>query len=342
MSQLIRPSVRSAAVLLSSATFSMVAAAQSANRSGSQHDTAFNVSRTGVIDITTTRNDLIVRGTDRPNAELRARARTYKLQSSGVAVSLTVGDDDRRSKARGRDDDDDLVQLFVPHGVRLVIHSTSGDVDIADVSGDIDVHAHSGDIHTRALGGRAIIETLSGDIEMDGGVGDLRVSTVSGDLTARRVRGTIDVSTTSGTIVLNTERTSRVQVDATSGDITLSGVMNSDARVQLVTHSGDIALRLPESFGGIMEVTTVTGEFEAAGMTMLPSGGTLSIGGVAGPERSLSGNDRTRARASVTGNPNNTKRFEFGGGGSARISVSTFNGDVAVQRVRRGNEEEQQ
>lgn len=297
-------------------------------------DTAFNLSRTAVIDISVTHNDLVVRGSDRPTAELRARTRSYKLQSSGVAVSLAVGGDDARS--RQRDEEDDVVQLLVPRGVRLVVHGASGDVSITDVTGDVDVHVQSGDIHTRNLGGRAIIETLSGDINVQDGVGDLRVTTVSGDVTARRVRGTVDVNTTSGTIVLSTERTPRVQVEAMSGDITLSGSLHSDAQIQLVTHSGDVALRLPESVGGLMDITTFNGEIASGGMTLLPSAaGTVVRGdlarGLTGAGRAALGNSDRR---------NNTKRFEFGGGGAARISVSTFNGDVSVQRLRRDNEEQ--
>lgn len=292
----------------------------------SSSDTAFPVARNGVIDITMTNNTLVVRGTDRSNAELRAKPRSYKLQASGVSVVLNAGDDtDARARRSRRDpDDDDKIDLAVPRGVRLVVHGASGDVDIADVTGDIDVHVLSGDIKTRNLGGRAIIETLSGDVHMFDGVGDLRVTTVSGDIKAQRVRGTIDVNTTSGTIELTAERTSRVQVDASSSDINFSGGLTSDARVEITTHSGDIVLRLPDNISGLMDVATFDGELRTSGLSLVTSGQT-----------SGQSNRTDRRRESDS----KVKHFEFGGGGSARITLSTFSGDVTVQRLRRSNED---
>lgn len=301
------------------------ATAQSSTRASSRtfrNDTAFAVNQNGVIDITVTNGNLIVRGSDRSTAELRADSRNFNVRSSGVSVALSVGNDGDRRNDRGSDrrrGDDDDIELLVPRAVRLVIHCATGDVSVSDVTGDVEVHGRSGDIHTRALGGRAILETLTGDIRVTDGVGDLRVTTVSGDLTANGIRGAIDILSTSGSVVLLGDRIVRAQIEAVSGDISFDGAIGPNARVQLTTHSGDVSLRIPESSGGVLEVSSFSGSISGGAMTLMPSSGRNS-----------------RSRIGDGG----TKQFEFGGGGNSRITVSTFSGDVTLRRAaRRGSEE---
>lgn len=310
-------------MMLGSSVTLVVGTAVHAQASGrASADTAFAVSRNGVIDISMRSANLVVRGSDRTTAELRSKNRDYQMRSSGVSVTLSVGDRDDRSTRSSQDraERNADVLLMVPNGVRLVIHSTSGDVDISNVTGDVDIDLRSGDVHTRALGGRAIIQTLSGDITMTEGVGDLRITTVSGDITARQVRGTIDIGTTSGTVLVTADRSSRAQIDGVSGDVHLDGTFASDARMQITTHSGDVSLRLPESAGGNAEVTTFSGDLHAGALTLLPF---------------------TDAGGSRRSTERRTRRFEFGGGGAAHLVISTFSGDVTIARgVRRGGEEE--
>lgn len=278
--------------------------------SAAGNDTSFSVARNGVIDITVGTGRLMVRGSERATAELRTNRTDYQLRSSGISVTLAVaGDDDRRRGSRRSDEPD--IDLLVPKGVRLVIHGASADVGVSGVAGDVEVHLQSGDVLLETLGGRAIVETISGDVGIVGGVGDLRVSTVSGDLTARGVRGSIDVHSTSGNIAVSAERATRAEVATTSGDVVFEGALGVDARLQFTSHSGDVTLRLPESAAGELEATTFNGDVSGGIMTLMPS--------------SESGaRSRNADRA--------TRRFEFGGGGSARIIVTTFTGDISVQR----------
>lgn len=266
-------------------------------------DTLFRVAANAVIEITVRSNDLIIRGSDRTTADIRADRRDYQLRSSGVNVTLTS----TANSGRGRDE----IVLLVPRSVRLVIHGVSGDVNVADMTADVEVHVHSGDIVTQRLGGRAILESVSGDIAVTDGVGDLRASTVSGDLVAQNIRGTVEANSTSGDIALSAIQFSRAEVVTNSGEIVLTGVLADDANIQLSTHSGDIALRIPDTANGQLSVSTFRGTVVGDRLTLLPT-----------PDRSLSG-----AR-----NDADTRRYEFGGGGSARITVSTFTGDVTLTR----------
>ena len=296
-----------AVATLAVATLAMPLAAQS------RADTTFAVARTGVLDVTLRSGSVQVRGTDRAVAELRADGVNYELTTSSVGVTLTSPSRGGRSNNRRGRDDDPRIELLVPRGVRLIISAGSGDVDVQEITGDVEVQSVSGNISLRAIGGRAIVETLSGDIEIRDGVGDLRATTMSGDITARDVRGSAEVHTTSGTVDLGMLRASSVKVESISGDILVDGLPADNASFQLATHSGDITLRMPDGARGVLDVSTFNGEVTTNSTLTLTSSGVPSSG-----------------RRERTG-----QRFEFGGGGSTRITVATFSGDIRLQRSSR-------
>ncbi|MBL0169991.1 MAG: DUF4097 family beta strand repeat protein [Gemmatimonadaceae bacterium] len=282
---------------------------------GDVTDTVFNVARNGVIDITVRSGRLVVRGSDRSTAELRANGSDYQVRSSGVSVTLAVAESNgRRFGARalsGRDSDEPDIGLLVPRGVHLVINGRSADVSVTDVVGGVEVHLQSGDVALDSLGGRVIVETISGDVSVNGNISDLRVTTVGGDVVARGIRGNAEVHTTSGEVSLAVERAEQVVVDAVSGDIEFDGSLSDRARLQFTTHSGDVMLRLPESAGGQLDVSTYNGDVSGGAMTLMPS---------------------SDSRVRGARDDHATRHYEFGGGGSARINVSTYSGDVVVRR----------
>jgi len=283
-------------------TFALPLVAQAQTSS----DTTFKVSPNAVIDITLRSGYLVVRGTDQATAELRANDQRYELRSTGVGVTLAARDDRRRDR-------DGRLELTVPRGVRLLVSAGSADVQIEDIGGDVEVHSLSGDITLRTIGGRAIVETLSGDVQLTDGAGDTRANTMSGDITLRGVRGSAHAHTTSGSVALSMVRAAEVKVESTSGDIMFDGDLTEDARLQLTSHSGDITLRLPESARGAMEVATFSGEMRSNHPLTLTSGviGNLNRG---------------------NRNQRGTHRYEFGGGGPARLTITTFSGEIRFDR----------
>ena len=288
-----------------------------------QTDTSFQVARDAVIEITMRTGRLSVRGEDRASAELRGDRTNFEIRSSRVGVVLDVNERNGRNRGnnrgnnRNRDTDEADVVLTVPRSVRLVVNGMSTDVSVANVAGDVEVTLVNGDFEARALGGRAIIQTMTGDVKITEGVGDLRVTTTSGDVSASGVRGEVEVGATSGDVSIVAERLGRVKVGLMSGDIDITGPLAEDARLQLNTHTGDVVLRLPESAAGELEVTTYNGNVSAGTVTMLPP-----------------------VQRSFNAGNTSPRRYQFGGGGTARITVSTFNGDISVQRGARPRRDE--
>jgi DUF4097 and DUF4098 domain-containing protein YvlB len=227
------------------------------------------------------------------------------VRASGVGVVVAPRDERRRSSER-----DGALELSVPRGVRVVISAGTADVEVEDIAGDVEVHSLSGDIALQAIGGRVMLETLSGDIRLTQGADGARVTTMSCDISLRGIRGNADIHTTSGDVTLGLVRGAQVQVESISGDIDLDGDMTDNAQLQLTSHSGDVSVRLAESAHGIMEMSTFSGELTANRPLTMMTGATASSG--------------RRER--------DARRFEFGGGGTARVVITTFNGDVRFDR----------
>ncbi len=291
--------------------------AASASPLSAQRDSSFAVARNAVVDITVRTGRLVVRGGASGNGSIRGRSGDYQLRTTGVGVTLEASDDARnRSSSRDRSGRNDAtLELDLPRNVRLVVSTASADVDVSGIEGDVEIRTTSGDIALDDIGGRLTLETLSGDVRLNGRSGAARVTTMSGDITLRGVRGDVNAHTTSGDVVLAVERAGRVDVESISGDVSFEGSTSDDAGIQFTTHSGDVTLRLPESARGSIELSTFNGEMTASGtMTLMPNS-----------SRSSSDNERNRQGREA-------RRYEFGGGGAMRISISTFNGDVRVLR----------
>ncbi len=278
-----------------------------------QRDSSFAVARNAVVDITVRTGRLVVRGSSATTGAIRGRSGDYQLRTTGVGVTLEASEHMRSSSSSrsGSRRSDATLELDLPRNVRLVVSTASADVDVSGIDGDVEIRTTSGDIGLDDIGGRLTLETLSGDIRLSGRSGPARVTTMSGDITLRGVRDDVNVHTTSGDVMLGMDRAARVDVESISGSITFDGSTTDDARLQLTTHSGDVTLRLPESARGSIDVSTFNGDMTASGsVTLMPS--------------SLTSSRSDRA----------VRRYEIGGGGSTRFTISTFNGDI---RVVRGN-----
>lgn len=278
-------------------------------------DTTFALGRSRLVDVTARSGYVIVRGSDRDDAEVRASGGSYTLKPTGGGVSVGVARNTDVRRFGSGDTDEPRLDLTVPRGSRVVINAGRADVEVRGIDGDVEVHTSSGDINMMRLGGRAIVETLNGDLLIDEGVGDLRVTSSSGDVIVHGLRGAATIRTTSGDVMLAGTSVPRVSIDNINGDAVFEGSLAADGRFEMSTHSGDVVLRLGEGTRGALEFCTHTGEMT----TSIP----LTMSG--SPAAGL-------AQGFTNGQGRPVQRFVFGGGGAALFSISTFNGDVRIER----------
>lgn len=154
---------------------------------------------------------------------------------------------------------------------------------------------------------RLVAGTVSGDLDATGLRGDLRLSSVSGDVALADAEGpAIDAHTVSGNVTLRSIRSPVVSANTVSGDLEFSGPLAAEGAYDFTTLSGDVDLELGEPVSATMRAATFSGRFH----TTLP----VSTGG---EER------RRKHRYSATW-----------GGGSARLELESFSGDITVRTIR--------
>lgn len=286
-------------LLISSLTVSSLAVS-----SLQAQDSTLRLPDNAVVDVTLRTGRLIVRGTDRATGAVRGGGRNYQLRPSGVGIVVN-------ERTRSRDDDGPL-ELDLPRGVRLIVNTSSADVDLRDLRGDVEVKTTSGNLLADNLSGRLRVDTFSGDVDVVGTLTQLHVSTISGDVQVRGLRGDAELETTSGDFRISGDRIGRVTGKSISGDVTIDGGLTDDAQVQIATHSADITIRLPGSVRAALDFTTINGELDAGGpITLMPG----EVGG--------------------SRNRRGPRRYEIGSGSgpaTLRLDLSTSSGDVRLLR----------
>jgi DUF4097 and DUF4098 domain-containing protein YvlB len=268
----------------------------------SRIDTTVAFSPNGTIDLSTISGDIIVTGWNRNEARIRAFSERGRLRFSMSSSRIRIEAESRRGRMG-----ETRYELSVPQGVRLILESTSGDIQARDVNGPADIQTTSGDISLRGASGHIEISTTSGDIEASGLRGDIELSAVSGEFEIQDIEGTVRVETVSSDIVLRNVRVREATAETVSGEIIFDGTVARDGRYDFRSHSGTVTVRVPANVSARFEVETYSGELDSVfPITLMPG-------------------QRTR---------NRPRRFEFSvGGGEARIVAETFSGDIILERA---------
>jgi DUF4097 and DUF4098 domain-containing protein YvlB len=270
------------------------------DRATSRIDTVVAFNRGGVVDLSLVSGEIVVTGWDRNEARVNAYSESgiLRLDASAARISLDVD----RQHGSG----DTRFEVAVPAGSRVLLHSTSGDLDARGVRGEVEMRTVSGDVQVEDAG-PLTFESVSGDVTAKRIVGGARGNTVSGEIGIDDVSGDVDVQTTSGDIDLGGAKSKFVQAESVSGELTYDGTIDPSGRYEFHSHSGEIRLRLPTNAGARLGVETFSGEID--------SDFPLTVT----PDRS------SRERP---------MRMEFTlGSGGARITAQTFSGNVTLERA---------
>jgi hypothetical protein len=125
------------------------------------------------------------------------------------------------------------LNVLVPEGVGLALHTGSGDIEVARTRGPLLLRTGSGDIAgSSVFGGDTDVETGSGDVELEvpGEIGQLLAKSGSGDIRLDVPAGAyrLDVSTGSGDREVRgvddaADASGSLRVRTGSGDITIRG-----------------------------------------------------------------------------------------------------------------------
>jgi DUF4097 and DUF4098 domain-containing protein YvlB len=260
----------------------------------------------GTVEVSNVAGSVTVTGWDRNEVAV-----TGELGDGTETLEFTKADKLTRVKVivpkRSYNVDDTDLIVKVPTGSVLSVNTVSADVIVQGVRGAQRLQAVSGDVRTEASGEDVECRTVSGDVTISGSgqKGLVSITTVSGDATATRVAGEVNGNTVSGSFNFGAGEVTRSRLRSTSGDLTLTGQLAPDARLDAESISGDVRLDLAGKIAGQFDFSTFNGE----------------IRNCFGPKA-----HRTDEYA-----PGRELRFQEGSS-TARVRVKTLNGDIGVCR----------
>jgi DUF4097 and DUF4098 domain-containing protein YvlB len=263
-------------------------------------------SPTGLVEISNTAGSVTVTGWDRDEVEV-----TGELGKNVERLDFTRSGDVTRIKVvmpnrSYRSEATDLI-VKMPAGGALSVNAVSADVTVRGIGGAQRLQAVSGDLRTEAAGEDVECRTVSGDVVINGSgrKGLITITTVSGDASVQSVAGELNANTVSGNVTLGAGETTRSRLRSTSGDLSMTGKLLPDARVDAESISGDVRLDLLGPVNGELDLSSFNGEI-----------------------RNCFGPKATRTSEYA---PGRELRFTDGKG-TARVRIKTLNGDISVCR----------
>lgn len=258
----------------------------------------------GEVYVNEVSGSLVVTAWDRSDVQI-----TGDLSSSAEHLEIT-GDASRLSvvvklppHSHGGGDAD--LRLMVPASARVSLETVSADVTLQGTRGAVRVNTVSGDVGLVSDAPQIDAQSVSGDLILQGSSGKTHVTTVSGDLRLTGMQGDLVAESVSGNLELRGGRFASLRTKSVSGDMTLDLSFAKEAMVVGETLSGNITLHVPPGLSGTALLKSFSGDTQC---DMQPV---------------------TRTGDSHSGKK---KEYTFGDGKGVNLELSTFSGDIRLDR----------
>lgn len=274
----------------------------------------FRIGADGRFSLSNISGDVVVTGGSGDEVSIEAVKRTRgpgsQLASVVVEIDDRPGRVDVRTRHTSRRDRASVdYTVTVPRGATVDLSSVSGDVRVTGLRGPLRAQSVSGTVVVADSTNVELAKSISGDVELTGAAADGRLtgSTVSGTVRARDVKSrALAISAISGNAEASNVDVERLEMKSVSGDVIFAGAPVRNGRYDFNVHSGDVRLTLSGAAGFELDVNTFSGSIRSD----LPATVGTSRATRRGP----------RSMRTVVGD------------GSAGLSVSTFSGDVIIER----------
>lgn len=214
------------------------------------------------------------------------------LDASALAI--------KASSRRGAPQDVNYT-ITAPRWMPLNLSGVSSNVEVEGSEAAVTVETVSGDVECRGGSGYISLQSVSGSVGLQQAKGRVEVHSVSEGVTLTDVSGDITAETVSGDVKLEGIESSNVDISTVSGEVVYDGTIRDAGHYRFSTHNGDVTIAIPEKANAAISVSTFNGDFDSS----FP----------------------------VTVTETKRRRFSFSiGSGSARVELSTFNGDIKLRR----------
>jgi hypothetical protein len=166
-----------------------------------------------------------------------------------------------------------IIELRVPFGARIVLHTGSSDIEATALTGELDVTMLGGSVRVTASPRILTVDAIYATITVDGSPERVRLKSFEGDITMRGGSQNAEFSTAQGNIKVGGGMFDRAKFDATTGSISFSGDLTRNASFSITSHSAPIELQLSPKVSALIEATTTMGTIENALTKTAPTAG---------------------------------------------------------------------
>jgi hypothetical protein len=273
------------------------------DRGPTRIDSTFAFEKGSWVDVGVASGEIVITGWARPEAKVHASTERGWFDAQFSSHRITIG---TRSD-RGRSGET-RIEISVPVGTRVQANSASGDIHISGTGGEVEAGSASGSIEVTDATDRISVHTVSGELHAAKLRGRARLGTTSGDLTAEDIVGDLTAGTVSGDIKLTGVKSTHVSAEAVSATVTYAGSIDPSGSYEFSTHSGDVRVKIPDDAAADLSLETFSGRISSAFPITLRPGDIPAMG-------------------------RHGKKMEFTiGKGGARITASTFSGNITIDR----------
>jgi len=287
------------------------AACAQRDREPSRIDSTFAFEKGSWVDVSVASGEIVITGWARPEAKVHASTERGWIDAQLSSRRITL----QTRSTRGRSGETH-VEIMVPAGTRVQASSASGDIRITGTDGEVEAESASGSIEVVGATDQITVHTVSGDVQATKLRGRARLGTTSGTLEAKDITGEVTAGTVSGDVTLENVKSSHVSAETVSGSVTYAGSIDPAGSYEFSTHSGDVRLEIPEGAAAGLSLETFSGHISSAFPITLQPG-------------------------DISSSARRGKKTEFTiGKGGARITASTFSGDITIDKSGHANREE--
>jgi hypothetical protein len=201
------------------------------------------------------------------------------------------------------------LMVSVPRGARVWIKSASATVTVKGLRGEVEVSSVTGPVSVEGEPRVVTIESIDGRIDVVGAVTLTRVKSGTGAIHLDGVRGDFTISTVQGSATVETDEILWGRVETVSGVVEVSGSLPPGARLDLVTHDGDVRAHLTTPIDGRFDLSTIAGRivthlFDQPDRVYTDRSAVFSVGPSAGTQRGAALTIRTfKGNIRVDSNP---------------------------------------
>lgn len=219
-----------------------------------------------------------------------------KVQAQGKSGFFNWGSDNAMGAT--------TLNVQVPRGVSLEVNVVSAPLSIDGLDGGaVEVNSVSGKVRINAQTPSLEVDSVSGGIEQAGHARTANLQTVSGDILAPGLGDEAKLETVSGQVQVRGGPWRTFTLSTVSGDVDVSGGPTGGGNLTIDSMSGDVQLMLSGEVSSSIHASSFSGDLRS---------------------------DFGKAERNEHG-PGSELNVQQGGG-SARIAIESFSGDVRIRK----------